>query len=562
VPVLGGAPRRYVNLDNAASTPVLRDVLATVERFMHWYSSVHRGAGFKSRVASQAYDDARAIVARFVGARPDQHMALFGKNTTEAINLLSRRLALAADDVVLISCMEHHSNDLPWRVRAQVRHIGVDTTGRLDERHLDQLLQANAGRVRLVAITGGSNVTGITPDVHALAVKVHAVGAQIFVDCAQLAAHRAIDIGDLDDPAHLDYVAISAHKIYAPFGTGALIGRRDTFERGEPDQRGGGTVAYVSTDSVDWAAAPERDEAGTPNVVGAVALAAALQCLQAFGMAAVAEHEAELTAYALTRLARVEGIRLYGELDPLRAQHAHQHADQHAHPHGKQRAHQRLGVITFNLERHPHALVAAILSTEFGIGVRNGCFCAQPYLKRLLQIDAAQAQRIRSEICAGDHHDVPGMVRMSLALHNTAADIDALADALERIARGEFSGVYSQDRASGEYAAAGWAPDLSGYFLLGDSGDSMAAACSACSSSSGASTSAQSLPVAAGPSGSASLRNSASCPASSGTTGCSACKASTCWTTARPAARMSGRATSFGPTWWLAWRTAAPAPGA
>jgi selenocysteine lyase/cysteine desulfurase len=471
VPVLGGAPRRYVNLDNAASTPVLRDVLATVERFMHWYSSVHRGAGFKSRVASQAYDDARAIVARFVGARPDQHMALFGKNTTEAINLLSRRLALAADDVVLVSCIEHHSNDLPWRARAQVRHIGVDAVGRLDERHLDQLLQAFAGRVRLVAITGGSNVTGITPDVHALAAKAHTAGAQIFVDCAQLAAHRAIDIGDLDDPGHLDYVAISAHKIYAPFGTGALIGRRDTFERGEPDQRGGGTVAYVSTDSVDWAAAPERDEAGTPNVVGAVALAAALQCLQAFGMDAVAQHEAELIAYALARLARVEGIRLYGELDPLRTRHAHQHADQHAHPHahlhGKQRAHQRLGVITFNLERHPHALVAAILSTEFGIGVRNGCFCAQPYLKQLLQIDAAQAQRIRSEIGAGDHHDVPGMVRMSLAQHNTAADIDALADALECIARGEFSGVYSQDRASGEYAAAGWAPDLSGYFRLG-----------------------------------------------------------------------------------------------
>ena len=232
VPVLDGTLRRYVNLDNAASTPALLEVKHTVDAFMHWNSSVHRGAGFKSRVATQAYEDARRIALEFVGADPATHVAIFGKNTTEAINKLAARLEFGADDVVLVSQLEHHSNDLPWRARARVEHVRADALGRLDEEHLDALLERFAGHVRIVAVTGGSNVTGHLPDIHRIAIKAHAAGAQIFVDAAQLAPHRAIDMRGLDDPAHLDYIAISAHKMYAPFGTGVLIGRRDTFERG------------------------------------------------------------------------------------------------------------------------------------------------------------------------------------------------------------------------------------------------------------------------------------------------------------------------------------------
>ena len=257
-------------------------------------------------------------MAGFVGADPRDYVVIFGKNTTEAINKLSYRLPLAPDDVVLVSQLEHHSNDLPWRARAKVEHIGCDALGRLDEADLDRLLDKHAGRVRLVAVTGGSNVTGHMPDVHRLAAKAHAAGAQIMVDCAQLAPHRAIDMGALDDPEHLDYVTLSAHKMYAPFGTGALIGRRDTFERGEPEHRGGGTIEFVSLDDVDLGrTAPDRDEAGTPNVVGAVALAAAMQALgAASAWTNVARHEAELTVYALERLARVDGLRIYGDADP------------------------------------------------------------------------------------------------------------------------------------------------------------------------------------------------------------------------------------------------------
>ena len=156
----------------------------------------------------------------------------------------------------------------------------------------------------------------------------------ILVDCAQLAPHRGISMGALSDPSHLDYVTLSAHKMYAPFGTGALIARRDTFERGGPEYCGGGTIEFVSINEVTWTEAPDRDEAGTPNVAGAVALAAAMQALNCVGLDNIARHEAELTAYALECLAGVHGLRIYGDADPKRAAH-------------------RLGVIAFNVERAP-----------------------------------------------------------------------------------------------------------------------------------------------------------------------------------------------------------------
>lgn len=431
VPTLDGSLRRYINLDNAASTPALREVMDAVVQFMEWYSSVHRGAGYKSRVSTQAYEDSRGVVAGFVGATPHDHVVIFGKNCTEAINKLSYRLQLAREDVVLVSLLEHHSNDLPWRARARVVHIGADEQGRLDEAHLEHLLHTHAGRVKLVAVTGGSNVTGHMPDIHGIAERAHAAGAQILVDAAQLAPHRAIDMRPLADPRHLDYVALSAHKLYAPFGIGALIGRRDTFEQSAPEYRGGGTVEFVTTDTVTWASAPERDEAGSPNVVGAVALAAALRALQGIGMEAIAQHEAELTAYALRRLSQVSGLRVYGDALP-------------------ERAAQRLGVIPFNLVARSHFLVAAVLSTEHGIGVRNGCFCAHPYLMHLLGLTTTAAQTIRTQMAQGDWRGMPGMLRVSFGLYNTERDVDRLVDALQQIARGEVRGRYVQDQASGE----------------------------------------------------------------------------------------------------------------
>ena len=445
VPVLGGDKRTYINFDNAASTPALREVLDTVNDFMLWYSSVHRGSGFKSKIATQAYDDARRIVCDFVGGNVREHVVIFGKNTTEAINKLAHCMVLERDDVVLLSLLEHHSNDLPWRAKCRVEYITTDAQGRLDEDAYDRLLEQHQGRVKLVAVTGASNITGHVPDVHRLARKAHQAGAQILVDCAQLASHRKVDMGELSDPAHLDYVSISAHKMYAPFGTGALVGRRDTFAHGEPEYRGGGTIELETLDSVDWADTPERDEAGTPNVVGAVALAAAIQALEGIGLDAIARHEAELMAYALGKLQAIGQLKLYGGADAT--------AD-------------RLGVIPFNLEGMSHFQVAAILSTEWGIGVRNGCFCAHPYILHLLDFQEEGTQRVRDDIMAQDRRAMPGMVRVSFGMYNTCHEVDVLAEALGQIAQGRYRGRYEQDRLTGEFQPAGWQPGYAEYFKL------------------------------------------------------------------------------------------------
>lgn len=456
-PLLDGSKKTYINFDNAASTPPLKAVQAAVDGFLPYYSSVHRGTGFKSQLSTHAYEQARQAVLTFLGADPQVHTCVFGKNTTEAINKLAHRFPFnkrngnVIRDVVITSGMEHHSNDLPWRGMARVVHVGILPNGRLDEADFDARLAEYGERVALVAISGASNVTGYINPVHRLAQKTHAVGAQILVDCAQLAPHRLVQMGSPSDPACLDYVAISAHKMYAPFGTGALVGLRSTFEEGDPDYRGGGTVEIVTIDDVVWAEPPDREEAGSPNTVGAVALAAAIAQLQAIGMPAVAQHEAELTAYALQELNRLPGVHVYGDRNPARAA-------------------ERLGVIPLDLSENgvciSHFKVAAILGYEFGIGVRSGCFCAHPYILHLLGLSPDEAAAVRRRMLGGDRSDMPGLIRISFGLYNTKDEVDTLLEALECILRGEYRGSYVQERASGEYRPLGWQPDFTPYFSV------------------------------------------------------------------------------------------------
>ncbi len=444
VPLLDGAWRTYINLDNAASTPALQPVADRVNAFLSWYASVHRGAGFKSQLSTWAYEQAHAQVLRFFEADPGEYITIFSKNATESINKLAHRLALEQGDVVLISLLEHHSNDLPWRGKAQIHRIDVTPEGLLDEDHFDHLLRRYAGRVRLVAVSGASNVTGCCTPIYRLAQKAHAAGAQILVDAAQLAPHRKVEMGRLDDPCHLDYLAISGHKMYAPFGTGALVGRRDTFLDGDPDLVGGGTVTLVTTDSVYWGPLPEKEEAGSPNVLGAVALAEALRCLQEIGMDNIAEHEAALTAHALERLRAIDPpLTLYGDCDPACCAC-------------------RVGVVSFLVPGVDHHKVAAILGYEEGIGVRSGCFCAQPYLFRLLGLSAQEIAGLRAAVTMGEESLLPGLVRISLGCYNSTAEIDAAADALARIARGDYRGRYLQ-ATDGSYHPEGHSIDWSRY---------------------------------------------------------------------------------------------------
>ena len=405
VPCADGRRQRYANFDYAASTPVMAAVWDAVQAFIPWYSSVHRGSGVKSQLSTAAFEDARLTVAEFVGASAENSV-VFVRNTTEAINVLST--ALPAGTRVLASPVEHHSNLLPWR-RHDVRLLPF---ARSAEELLDACeaaLRAARPRIDLVAVTGASNVTGEVWPVAGLAARAHAHGARLFVDAAQLAPHRRIDMA----VAGIDFLALSGHKLYAPFGTGALVGDARQLRAREPLLHGGGAIELVTPDEVIWADTPQRHEAGSPNVVGAVALAAACRALLDLGMDTVAAHERALSARLWSALARVPGLRRL-TLWPDDAD--------------------RVGVATFNLDGYRHPLLAAILSAEHAIGVRHGCFCAHPLMTRLLGVPDDELARLACELRAGRRPALPGAVRASLGLGTTCDEIERLMDALHDIA--------------------------------------------------------------------------------------------------------------------------------
>jgi selenocysteine lyase/cysteine desulfurase len=400
-----GLPRRYANLDYAASTPVMAAVWDAVEAFMPWYSSVHRGSGVKSQLSTAAFEDARDTVGEFVGA-PAEDAVVFVRNTTEAINVLSA--ALPAGTRVLSSAVEHHSNLLPWR-RHDLRLLPFTGSPHELLDVCERTLRAARPAIDLVAVTGASNVTGEVWPVAALAALAHTHGAQLFVDAAQLAPHRRIDMAG----AGIDFLALSGHKLYAPFGAGALVGDARRLREQAPLLHGGGAIELVTLDDVVWADAPQRHEAGSPNVVGAVALAAACRALLDVGMENVAAHERALSAWLWSALRGIPGLRRLtlwpDEVD-------------------------RVGVATFNLDGYRHPLLAAILSAEHAIGVRHGCFCAHPLMARLLGIADAEMGRFAAELRSGRRPRLPGAVRASLGVGTTSDDIDRLIEALHEVA--------------------------------------------------------------------------------------------------------------------------------
>ena len=447
VPLFDGTKAPYIYFDNGASTPILSPVLDKVNEFMEWYSSVHRGTGFKSQLCSRLHEHCREIVARFVNVNADDHAIIFGKNATEAINKLAHRITMDGKQIVLVSKMEHHSNDLPWRNQANVKHVEVDDSGRLSEEDLINKLENYGPKVGLFAVTGASNVSGWVNDIHRLAEICHRYGVKIMVDAAQLMPHRRVDMRPPDDPGHIDFLAFSAHKIYAPLGAGVLIGDKDVFLQGEPDMVGGGTVDVVSLDYTYWAEVPEKEEAGSPNTAGIIGLAKALLVLEEIGMDKVAAHEERLTRYILEKLQDFPTVTIYGGVDPNKLD-------------------DRLGVIAFNVRGIPNALVAAILSHEAGIGVRNGCFCAQPYMKHLLQCSDAEAKVMEEKIFTRRKFDLPGAVRVSFGIYNTEAEIDRFIDCLDMIVKKEWKGEYEEDPHTGEFFLKTAEPAFDSYFCL------------------------------------------------------------------------------------------------
>lgn len=383
VPLVPGGSARYVDLDSAASSRALESVAAAVTEALPLYSSVHRGAGYLSQVSTAAYESARDTVARFVGARSDDVCVLV-RHTTDALNLLAG--CVPDGGAVLVLDCEHHADLLPWQQRGPVTVLPTGATVVETLRALGAELVA--APYALVAVTGASNVTGESLPLAEVVTLAHAAGARVLVDGAQLVPHRRFSLAE----SGADYVAFSGHKTYAPFGSGALVGRRDWLDAAPAYLAGGGAVQEVTVEETTWTTAPHRHEGGSPNVLGAVALAAACETLAALPADAVAEHERALRERLVAGLAGLPGVRV------LRIW-----ADS-AEP---------TGVVSFTVAGADPGLVAAYLSAEHGIGVRDGRFCAHPLLARL---------------------GVPaGALRASVGVGSTLSDVDRLIGALDAL---------------------------------------------------------------------------------------------------------------------------------
>ncbi|WP_232083348.1 aminotransferase class V-fold PLP-dependent enzyme [Arthrobacter sp. SO5] len=364
-PLIQGGHVRYANLDYGASAPALSVVSAYLNEILPFYASVHRGAGYASQISTSVYENARTIVRDFVGGRPDDAV-IFTRNTTDSLNLLAGCLPVADGrhtGEVLYLDIEHHANLLPWQSVPHRSVVAAPTLAATLERLRGELAH---GGISLLAVTGASNVTGEILPIRALAALAHDYGARIVVDAAQLAPHRRINIA-ADD---VDYLAFSGHKLYAPFGAGVLVGRPDWLDAGTPHLAGGGAVSDARLDSVSWTTGPARHEGGSPNVLGAATLARATQVIAALDEEQWHAHEESLRSFLVEGLRRIDGVSVHRIFADTALEDGGPGPD-------------TIGVVNFSVEGYDAGLVAAYLSAEHGIGLRDGRFCAHPLLRRL-----------------------------------------------------------------------------------------------------------------------------------------------------------------------------------
>lgn len=381
--------RPLIYLDNAASSQKPRSVIDALARYYERdNANVHRGLYDLSRRATEAYERSRERLARFVNARAAEEV-VWVRGATEAINLVAHAWGganLKPGDEVVLTVLEHHSNIVPWqlvaeRTGATVRFADIDDQARIDMDSFRSLLNE---RTRIVAVGHVSNAVGTIHPVQEIARLAHEVGAILVVDGAQGAPHLKVDVQALG----CDFYALSGHKMCGPMGIGALWGRRELLDAMPPYQGGGEMIDYVGVDGSTYKKSPHRFEAGTPNVGGAIALAAAADYLDAIGHDALWSYEQELVRYGLEKVGGMDGVRLFGPTDPA----------------------ERTAVFSFELEGvHPHD-VATIVDAE-GVAVRAGHHCCQPLMRRL---------------------GVPATTRASAYIYNTTEEIDALVAALGR----------------------------------------------------------------------------------------------------------------------------------
>lgn len=413
--------RRF--LDSAASTLMMGAAHRASTACLEHYSNTHSFTHFSARISTELYAWAHCRILDFCRADQQQYTCVFtGSGSTAGFNRIARVFKhLRRDrDTVLVSLMEHHSNDLPHR-KHHTNVISIpcegesSKLGRVDLVALRDLLETHRQRLNYVAVTAASNVTGIINPIYEIAAMVHEYGAYLVVDGSQLAAHEAVNVGRNANPAeNIDVFVFSGHKVYAPGSPGVLVARKELLQALQPAEVGGGMVDRVALEDYQISAAlPGREEAGTPNIVGAIRLAAAVEVLDRIGMATISDYEMMLTRQLIAALQSIPEVRLYGDIDLRRVP--------------------RTPTVVMNVEGIDHALLAAILNDYFNIAVRNECFCAQPYVREMIreelwELDIDDENHLQADVAAQ-----LGMVRVSLALYSRNEDIEAFVTALRKI---------------------------------------------------------------------------------------------------------------------------------
>ncbi len=378
-----------IYFDNAATTQKPRCVVETIEAdYYNVNANIHRGVHFLSQAATEAHEEARRTVQRFINAR-DAKEIVFTRGTTESINLVASSFTDACmqpGDEVILSEMEHHSNIVPWQIQAARKGIAIKVVPVTDKGELDMeaFRALFSERTRLVSLTHVSNVLGTVNPVKEIVAEAHRRNVPVLIDGAQAVPHLKVDVRELD----ADFYVFSGHKIYGPTGIGVLYGKEEWLDKLPPYQGGGEMIASVSFGKTTFGELPFKFEAGTPDYIGSTALARALQYVSGLGMDAIAAYEDELLRYATARLQEIEGVRIFGTA-------AHKGA-----------------VLSF-LVRDIHHYDMGMLLDRFGVAVRTGHHCAQPLMQRL---------------------GVEGTVRASFSFYNTKEEIDVFIDAVKRAA--------------------------------------------------------------------------------------------------------------------------------
>ena len=420
-------PRTY--LDSAASTLMMKPAFNVGHQFLTHYASTHSDMHYSAKGATKAFAWAHKRVLEFVGASEEKYCAFFaGSGSTAGFNRMATSLSKIRPerDLVLISEMEHHSNDLPHREHNfQVIHVPCmgefESYGGFNMNCLEESIQKHGDNINYIAVTGASNVTGTITPLKEVAKIVHSVGAYMIVDASQMIAHTPVNIDEVD----LDVLVFSGHKIYAPGSPGVVIAKKSLLNKISPSELGGGMVDDVSLEEyIPTINLPDREEAGTPNIVGAITLGAVLDLLIQVGMDNVREKEISLIDYTWNKLTLLEGVTVYGP-NPAEVP--------------------RTGTISFNIDGFDHGLAAAALNDYYNIQLRNGCFCAHPYVRELLkrelwEIDLDPDDTNIETLIERKR----GMVRASFGLYTTIDDLKklilAVSDLINR--REEILGLY------------------------------------------------------------------------------------------------------------------------